>query len=59
MQLRFAWWSAMEGEPWDTQVRKMRHLEATDVDNIHLREGGSICPIKHSGSRKFRVYSGE
>lgn len=49
----------MEGEPWDTQVRKMRHLEATDVDNIHLREGGSICPIKHSGSRKFRVYSGE
>lgn len=53
----------MEGEPWDIQVRKMRYLEAMDVGNIHLREGDSptegICSIKHSGSRNFRVYSGE
>lgn len=30
----------------------MRHPEAMVIDNIRLREGDSICPIKHLGSIK-------
>lgn len=48
----------MEEEHWHTQAKTMRHPEAMDVGNILLKEGDSICPIKHSGSRKFRVYPG-